>query len=75
VHDMSGNVLEWTWDRHGASYPDGDQTDYRGAASGSDRVLRGGSYGVVAARCTVANRENFRPDGQGLGIGFRLVRP
>ncbi|NBF39573.1 MAG: SUMF1/EgtB/PvdO family nonheme iron enzyme [Spirochaetes bacterium] len=48
LHDMSGNVLEWTWDRHGAFYPDGDQTDYRGAASGSDRVLRGDRYGVVA---------------------------
>ena len=74
LYDMSGNVLEWTWDWNG-TYPSGEVTDYLGPASSSNRVLRGGSYGVVASRCTVANRENFGPDGQGLGIGFRLVRP
>ena len=45
--DMHGNVWEWTADRYG-TYSSGAQTDPTGAASGSYRVIRGGSWGNSA---------------------------
>jgi sulfatase modifying factor 1 len=74
LYDMSGNVWEWNWDWSG-TYPTGSQTDYRGAASGTYRVLRGGSWTYDASYCTVAIRYICNPNGQGSNIGFRVVRP
>ncbi len=47
--DMHGNVWEWTADLYG-SYSSGAQTDPTGAASGSYRVFRGGSWLVTGTR-------------------------
>ncbi len=76
LYDMSGNVSEWNWDWYG-TYPSGEVTDYVGAASGSYRVRRGGSWDGYAAVCTVANRGYNAPQDRGAPsiYGFRLVRP
>jgi len=47
LFDLSGNVHEWCWDWQGY-YPQKPETDYRGASSGSSRVLRGGSWDYVS---------------------------
>ena len=81
LHDMSGNVWEWCFDRWNASPASNDSayeqggivTDPQGAASGSNRVRRGGSWYYGADRCTVGVRIYDSPDYRGSNLGFRLA--
>jgi sulfatase modifying factor 1 len=74
LYDMAGNVSEWSWDLYGASSYVNGATDPRGAASGSARVIRGGSwnYSALSARC--ADRDSLTPEGTDSVLGFRPVR-
>jgi formylglycine-generating enzyme required for sulfatase activity len=73
LHDMHGNVIEWCLDWYG-EYP-GTVVDPDGAASGSYRVLRGGSWGSgVAQICRSASRFRFTPSFRSYDYGFRVAR-
>jgi len=81
LHDMSGNVLEWCFDRYdddptsndSAYEQDGIITDPQGAASGAYRVSRGGSWYCSADRCAVGVRYYYSPGIVGSNLGFRLA--
>ena len=81
LHDMSGNVWEWCFDRHDNNPASNDSayeqggivTDPQGAASGPYRVRRGGSWGGSAGGCTVGRREDYSPDSRYNYLGFRLA--
>ena len=72
IYDMAGNVYEWCQDRYG-SYSSSPQTNPTGAASGSDRVIRGGDWGQLARFCRASDRSCHAPDGSSFILGFRLV--
>jgi formylglycine-generating enzyme required for sulfatase activity len=75
LKDMSGNVWEWCWDWYVSVIPTGDQTDFTGAASGSSRVGRGGSWDFNASYCTAAYRYYASPTDRYDNLGFRFACP
>ncbi len=75
LHDMSGNVLEWTEDCGNVNYS-GAPTDGRSWTTGecSRRVARGGSWSVIPWYLRAAGRNWLPTAFQGLNIGFRVAR-
>ncbi|MDR0506035.1 MAG: formylglycine-generating enzyme family protein [Dysgonamonadaceae bacterium] len=72
IYDMSGNVWEWCSDWYSSAYPFGTNNPV-GAASGSSRVIRGGSWYYVASMCTVSYRFDNTPSYRDYNRGFRLA--
>jgi formylglycine-generating enzyme required for sulfatase activity len=71
--DMHGNVSEWTADWYSATYPTGNPVvDPTGPASGSARVLRGGSWGSDGTILRSARRNNNTPSNRYIYLGFRV---
>lgn len=73
LYDMHGNVWEWVQDWYG-EYPNGIIVDPKGATSGADRVLRGGSWGNHTAILRSASRNSYAPSIRDQFLGFRIVR-
>jgi formylglycine-generating enzyme required for sulfatase activity len=72
LHDMHGNVWEWVQDWYGAYDPE-PVTDPQGLASGSHRVVRGGSWHSEAGGCRSAYRSFGAPSDRYDFVGFRCA--
>jgi len=71
LYDMNGNAWQWCQDCYG-DYDKGAVTDPTGA-TGSFRVLRGGSWGGGPRRCRSAFRAGYVPDLRVDHFGFRVA--
>ncbi|WP_206413395.1 formylglycine-generating enzyme family protein [Lysobacter enzymogenes] len=78
LYDMTGNVWEWVADRWDENYyAHSPKRDPRGPDSGSERVMRGGSYLCSQNFCSnyrVAGRSHATPDSTLSNVGFRTVK-
>ena len=73
VYDMHGSVWEWCRDWWGA-YASDCQVDPTGPATGSDRVIRGGSFASATRYVRSAYRYRLSPSDRRYLLGARLLR-
>ena len=74
-YDMSGNVAEWCNDMFISTYySSSPSTDPAGPSLGANRVLRGGSWYYLSARCRSSARDYLFSRVRTNYIGFRVAR-
>jgi formylglycine-generating enzyme required for sulfatase activity len=72
LFDMHGNLFEWTHDWYG-EFRETAAVDSLGAKEGSNRVIRGGGWIIVAANCRTALRNSIVPTSRSDLYGFCLA--
>jgi formylglycine-generating enzyme required for sulfatase activity len=71
---MSGNVSEWVNDLYDREYYKYSLTiDPKGANSSDYRILRGGSWFIIAEGCRLSFRYGEYPNHKDIIVGFRLI--
>lgn len=74
LHEMHGNVWEWTASEYDDGYGDAELRTVSDPHSGGPRVVRGGSLVDDPFRLRSASRGGYFPRRSYLGLGFRLAR-
>jgi formylglycine-generating enzyme required for sulfatase activity/tRNA A-37 threonylcarbamoyl transferase component Bud32 len=76
LHDMLGNVWEWTADLYSANYyRSAPGVDPEGPSTGREHVVRGGSATTAGAYLSYSSRFSFAPETRDSLLGFRCAGP
>ncbi len=73
LYNMHGNVAEWVWDWY-SDYNTSISSNPTGAASGNDKIARGGGWNDFPKHIRSAYRSAFPANVPLYSIGVRLVR-
>ena len=73
LFDMHGNVAEWCLDWYDGTAPAGAVTNTPGAASGTNRVYRGGHFDSLPRHVRSADRGIRAPEDSGSALGLRVA--
>ncbi len=73
--DLAGNVWDWISDWGISFYPTGLQINPTGPETGTEKIVRGGSWNNHETGVRTTNRGAYRPISRSYYIGFRCVYP
>jgi|GEM_PF-115885 len=73
IYDLCGNVAEWCWDWK-AYYIELDTDNPKGSESGTQRIVRGGSWKHFPHQLQVTFRGSRSPTTRNATTGFRVLR-
>ena len=75
LHDMVGNVMEWSYTCYHSQYKNAPKSGNLWAKGDcSQRIVRGGAFSSYKKELRVSKRRPFNPKARSHQLGFRIVR-